>query len=237
MTTISAHTTRATGTVLTAAIYNFDHNNHITNATALNADKMEGATPPVADGAFAVFDGTAGNAIREAATTPYVVGGTDIPIADGGTGQSTAAAAFGALKQDATTSATGVVEHATDAEIRAATAGNLVMIASALETAAAVVTLTDAATIAVDWDTFINAQVTLTANRALGNPTNGQPGTWRTIMVKGNDATDRTLTFGANYLGDVPAITTADSTRFFLLSIFCVTTSHFVVSSKRALGT
>ena len=37
-------------------------------------------------------------------------------INEGGTGQSTAANAFGALKQDATTAATGVVELATDAE-------------------------------------------------------------------------------------------------------------------------
>lgn len=45
-----------------------------------------------------------------------VAGITDLAIADGGTGQSTASAAFGALKQDATTSATGVSELATTAE-------------------------------------------------------------------------------------------------------------------------
>lgn len=37
MAVINPHTTRATGTVLTAAIYNTDHQNHITNANALNA--------------------------------------------------------------------------------------------------------------------------------------------------------------------------------------------------------
>lgn len=41
MTVINPHTTRGTGTVLTAAIYNADHNNHVTNATNLNADKLE----------------------------------------------------------------------------------------------------------------------------------------------------------------------------------------------------
>jgi hypothetical protein len=46
----------------------------------------------------------------------YASGGTDVAIADGGTGQSTASAAFGALKQDATTTATGVSELATSAE-------------------------------------------------------------------------------------------------------------------------
>lgn len=38
MATILPHTTRATGTVLTAAIYNTDHQNHITNANALNSE-------------------------------------------------------------------------------------------------------------------------------------------------------------------------------------------------------
>jgi hypothetical protein len=47
------------------------------------------------------------------------------PITVGGTGQATAAAAFGALKQDATTSATGVVELATQAEVDAGTAGKV----------------------------------------------------------------------------------------------------------------
>lgn len=37
MVAINPHTTRATGTVLTAAIYNADHQNHITNANNLNA--------------------------------------------------------------------------------------------------------------------------------------------------------------------------------------------------------
>lgn len=36
MVVINPHTTRATGTILTAAIYNADHQNHITNATNLN---------------------------------------------------------------------------------------------------------------------------------------------------------------------------------------------------------
>jgi hypothetical protein len=52
----------------------------------------------------------------------FRVGGTDVPIADGGTGASTAADAFTALKQAATDSATGVVEKATQAEMEAVTA-------------------------------------------------------------------------------------------------------------------
>lgn len=50
-----------------------------------------------------------------------VTGITDLAIADGGTGQSTAANAFNALKQAATDTATGVVELATAAEVTTGT--------------------------------------------------------------------------------------------------------------------
>lgn len=54
-------------------------------------------------------------------TSGTITGITDLAIADGGTGASTAATAFSNLKQAATTSATGVVELATDAEAQAGT--------------------------------------------------------------------------------------------------------------------
>ena len=49
----------------------------------------------------------------------YRADGTDVPVADGGTGSSNAADGFTALKQDATSSATGVIELATNAEVAA----------------------------------------------------------------------------------------------------------------------
>ncbi len=159
-----------------------------------------------------------------------------LPLGNGGTGQTTASAAFGALKQAATESATGVVELATTAEIYAATTGDKALCAQDVEEASAFVTMTDAATISFDWDAGICRSVTLTANRVLGNPTNGQPGTFRHVLVNGNDGTDRTLTFGNQFLGEVPTITDADSGRAYLLSIVCINSSHFAVSSKRVLG-
>lgn len=128
------------------------------------------------------------------------------------------------------------VPYATNVQIRSAAAGAILETAG-IETAAAFVALTDATPVAVDWDAGINFSLTVTANRQIGNPTNGQPGTFRTILVQGNDATDRAITFAANFLGEVPTITDCDSTRWYLLTIFCVTTSHFVVSSKKAFGT
>lgn len=40
MAVVNPHTTRATGTVLTAAIYNADHQNHITNANNVNVEAI-----------------------------------------------------------------------------------------------------------------------------------------------------------------------------------------------------
>jgi hypothetical protein len=56
-----------------------------------------------------------------AITSGTITGITDLLIADGGTGASSAAAAFNNLKQAASTTATGVVELATDAEAQAGT--------------------------------------------------------------------------------------------------------------------
>jgi hypothetical protein len=53
--------------------------------------------------------------------------GNVIPVAEGGTGATTAANAFNALKQNATETATGVVELATTAEAAAGTASNVVV--------------------------------------------------------------------------------------------------------------
>jgi hypothetical protein len=97
--------------------------------------------------------------------------------------------------------------------------------------AAAEVTLTDAATIAVDMDSFINAKVTLTANRTLGNPTNedvGQSGFIRIIQ----DATgSRTLGYASDWEfdgGTAPVLSTAANAEDVL---------HYVVlASNRVLG-
>lgn len=62
---------------------------------------------------FVRFNGTTGKVIKDSAAV--------VAIADGGTGQTTAAAAFGALKQAASDTATGVVELATAAEVATGT--------------------------------------------------------------------------------------------------------------------
>ena len=135
---------------------------------------------------------------------------------------------FNSIKQAATTSATGVVEKATDAEIYAAESDKFIS-ADLIESASAEVTLTDGGSPSFDWDAGINRVWTLAANRTCPNPTNGQPGTYRSLRLIGNNTTDRTLSFGTQYEGDLPVLTDIDSTQQYLLTIRCVTSSHFVV--------
>ncbi len=128
------------------------------------------------------------------------------------------------------TSVSGVVEKATDAEVYAATADKA-LAADHIETASAYVALTDAATIALDWDAGINRSVTLGGNRTLGNPTNGQPGTWRKIKVTQDGTGSRTLSFAANYKfagGTAPTLSTTAG-DIDTLDIYCDTASVFHV--------
>jgi hypothetical protein len=83
---------------------------------------------------------------------------------------------------------------ATASNIRAS-ASSVVVTPNGIESAAAEVTLTDASTINVDWDSGINFAVTLGGNRTLGFPTNLQPGTWRRITVTQDGTGSRTLAF------------------------------------------
>lgn len=156
------------------------------------------------------------------------VSGT-LPIANGGTNGTDAATAFSNLKQAATDSATGVVEKATAGEVRSAAADKYVS-ADLIESASALVALTDDTTVAVDWDAGINFSLTLTTNRILGNPTNEQPGTWRTVYVISDGGPD-TLTFGSEYGGAPPTLADITTTKAYLLMIFCRATSQFVVSA------
>lgn len=239
MSTINPHTTRAPGTILTATIYNADHVNHILNATNLNNDKLEGATPPVVDNHLVVFDGTGGDAIKTG-NRPI----TDVrPAADNATalaGSSTttdvtpAALAHVFLNKPATETVQGTVEMAVSSEIWSCAVGPYAVTAEKLSVAAAFQPLTDGATITFNWESGINRSLTIAGNRTLGNPSNGQPGTHRQIYVVGDGGTQRQLQFAANFTGDTPVLNDITSSRGYLLSIACISTSHFVVSAHRA---
>jgi hypothetical protein len=130
-----------------------------------------------------------------------------------------AATAFGNIKQAATTAATGVTELAVAAEYRANAAGNLSLTPAEVWAAAVEVGLVDAATIAVDMGTFINASVTLGGNRTLGTPSNAKPGQSGRIRIIQDGTGSRTLAFAANWKfvgGQAPVLSTAASAEDWL---------------------
>lgn len=84
--------------------------------------------------------------------------------------------------------------------------------ASRFMSAKAPVVLTDAATIAVDMNTFMNATVTLGGNRTLGAPSNASPGQTGVIIVKQDATGNRTLAYNSAWkwpAGTAPTLSTA----------------------------
>ena len=120
---------------------------------------------------------------------------------------------------DASTTAKGISEFATAAEFRTGTDTARSLVVSEVWSSAAEVTLTDAATIAVDMSTFINAVVVLGGNRTLGNPTNQKAGQTGAIRIDQDATGGRTLAFSSNWLfagGVDPVLTTTASRRDML---------------------
>jgi hypothetical protein len=79
-------------------------------------------------------------------------------------------------------------------------------------TAATTVALTDAATIAVDMSTFLNATVTLGGNRTLGNPSNMKVGQTGYIAISQDTSGSRTLAYSSYWKfggGVAPVLSTA----------------------------
>ena len=212
-----------------------DRNN--TGAATLNIDSIGAVAWEDAESAALVADdiqsGVAcvlhynGTEFRTIAGIPInlatMVSGA-LPVANGGTAATSASGARTSLG----------VAYASASQIRSAASG-VVLETAGIESASAAVALSDAATIALDWDTGINFTVTLGGNRALGAPTNGQPGTWRRLQVTQDGTGSRTLDFATatTYYaagGTAPSLSSGagDIDVFYL---YCRTTSIFEVYS------
>jgi hypothetical protein len=116
---------------------------------------------------------------------------------------------------------------ATASNIRSS-ASSVLVTPDGIESAAAAVTLTDAATIAVNWDSGINFSVTLSANRTLGFPTNLQPGTWRRLEVVQDGTGSRTLAFtatGYHSAGGTAPLLSTSAAAVDVFYLYCRTTS------------
>ncbi len=123
------------------------------------------------------------------------------------------------------------------AEFRAATASNLLN-ANVPWDAAAFVTLTDGASIALDMATGFNFQVTLGGNRALANPTNIKIGQSGVIVVAQDGTGSRTMTFGSSYKfanGIAPTLSTAGG-AIDMLFYYVYASNFILINSIRGVA-
>lgn len=115
--------------------------------------------------------------------------GTDLAIANGGTGASTDSAARTNLG----------VDEASDSEVYIGDDDSKVITAKRNIDSSALQTLSDAANIAVDMDTGSNFTVTLGGNRVVSNPSNNQGGKSGLFIVQQDGTGGRTLTWSSNW--------------------------------------
>ena len=120
---------------------------------------------------------------------------------------------------------------ATEAEVRAYANAEKVITTEAVRAAAAFEPLTFANPVAIDWEDGATRSLVMTGDAALGNPTNAIPGTFLTIYVIGDSASVRKLTYASSFGGTHPATDDIDNATAYVLTILCISASHFVVSA------
>lgn len=127
-------TALAAGDITTGGLYLVAYNGTTSDFELLNAKFPDGFATTDTPQFTAINIGAASDTTLSRASAGdlqietniiYRAGGTDVAIADGGTGASTAADAFTALKQAASDTATGVLEIAVQSEMETGTSTTL----------------------------------------------------------------------------------------------------------------
>lgn len=146
---------------------------------------------------------------------------------------SAAASSHNHAGSDITSGTVGIayLPEATTAQFRDNTADKLLS-TDQVWAAAAYVSLTDAATIAVDMSTGINFTVTLGGNRTLGAPSNTKAGQAGTILVYQDGTGGRMLGFNSVYKFAAGSAFSIDTTasRLSVLSYLVIDSSNIVLS-------
>jgi hypothetical protein len=196
---------------------------------------------------FSLFVDTTNNRVGANTNAPvvafHVAANDAVRIASGTTAQRPSSPARGDIRWNETlqlyegyvvANTTWVplnTQYASNTQIWGNTAG-VVLSPSNIAGSLAEVTLTDAATIAVNMATGINFVVTLGASRILGFPTNISPGRSGVIRVVQPVGGACTLSFGSGYifdLGVAPSIDTTASKETFL-SYYCKSATKVLIT-------
>ncbi len=168
--------------------------------------------PAVSSGSVSSVAASGGTTGLSFTGSPITSSGTltltgTLAVANGGTGGTTAATARSGIG----CGTASVLDETTTAQFLANTADKALS-TDQVWAGAAFVTLTDAATIAADMGTFLNATVTLAGNRTLGNPTNTKDGQSGVIEIVQDGTGSRTLAYGTSWEfagGSAPVLSTA----------------------------
>lgn len=126
------------------------------------------------------------------------------------------------------------LDKATTAQVRNRTVDKG-LTADNISAALAWVNVAYAASLALDWKTFENAEIVQAGNITLANPANVISGETKGVYLVGNNATERTVGFGSNFKGDLPIITDVTSSKAYHLTIKAKSDTHLVVTAVRAL--
>jgi hypothetical protein len=214
--------TSTSGKILTTASASGSANFRLPHGAAPSSP-VNGDVWTTTSGVFAQINGSTIQLISSVGT---------ISIAGGGTGQTTALAAFDALKQQATTSYIGVSQFATAAVFRTGTDTTKALVVDQTWASAAEVTTTYAASVALDMSTFLNTVITLTGNLTLANPTNPKVGQTGVIRLVQDATGSRTIAFGTNWKfasATAPTLTTTANATDLLF--YQVISSTFIFGS------
>lgn len=120
---------------------------------------------------------------------------------------------------------------ATEAEVRAYDDSEKIITTGAVRSSAAFAELVFASTVELDWKAGATRTLTMSGDAILGTPVDAIPGTFMTIYVIGNDGTDRTLTYASSYGGIHPATDDIDNAKAYVLTMLCISASHFVITA------
>ena len=144
-------------------------------------------------------------------------------------------ASFDNIKQPAALNYQGAMSVATDVQIYQSAIGPYAITPGAIDTASAWVGIAEQPIISINWTGGINFMVnSIGGNVEIGNPSNGKPGTYRLLYLGGADLNVKTVTFGSNFKGDLPTINDMTVATHYLLTIFCVSATHFLATAVRA---